>query len=236
MIHIGICDDEAYMRNTLTEHISAFFKRENMETTIFSFQNGRSLLDYDKKLDIVFLDIQMDDPNGFDTATELRNRGFHGFLIFVTILQDYVFDAFEVQAFDYLVKPLREDHFFRTMSRLLLSIRSHNEKQLLIQKGTQWSIVPFGNIVYCEIINRKVYLHLKDEPTLDYYDRIERLEEKLDERFFKCHRSYLINLQYLKSYQTGQAYMTNGETIPVSRLRRDEFAAVILKYMKEWRN
>ena len=62
---------------------------------------------------------------------------------------------FEVQAFDYLVKPLQEDNFSRTMSRLLLSIRSHKGKQLLIQKGTEWSIVPFDDIVYCEIINRK---------------------------------------------------------------------------------
>ena len=70
-----------------------------------------------------------------------------------------------------------------------LSIRSHKGKQLLIQKGTEWSIVPFDDIVYCEIINRKVYLHLKDELVLDYYDKIETLERKLDERFFKCHRS-----------------------------------------------
>ena len=233
MISIGVCDDEAYMLDILTEKISAFFKQENMEITIFRFQNGEALLDYDKKFDIVFLDIQMGDPDGLETAKELRSRGYNGFLIFITVLQEYVFHAFEVQAFDYLVKPLQEDNFSRTMSRLLLSIRSHKGKQLLIQKGTEWSIVPFDDIVYCEIINRKVYLHLKDEPVLDYYDKIETLERKLDERFFKCHRSYLINLQYLKSYKAGQAYLTNGETIPVSRLRGDEFSTVILQYIKE---
>lgn len=233
MINIAICDDEVYMLNLLTEKVLGFFKQENMEIAVFPFQSGKALLDCDKKLDIVFLDIQMGEPNGLETAKELRSRGYGGFLIFITVLQEYVFNAFEVQAFDYLVKPLQEDNFSRTMGRLLLSIRSHKEKQLLIQKGTEWSIVPFDDIVYCEIINRKVYLHLKDEPVLDYYDKIETLERKLDERFFKCHRSYLINLQYLKSYKAGQAYLTNGETIPVSRLRGDEFSTVILQYMKE---
>lgn len=233
MIRIGICDDEAYMLDMLAEKVSAFFKRENMEITVFPFQSGKALLDCGKKLDIVFLDIQMGGPDGLDTAKELRSWGYSGFLIFVTVLRECVFNAFEVQAFDYLVKPLQEDDFLRTMNRLLLSIRTHREKQLLIQKGTEWSIVPFDDIVYCEIINRKVYLHLKDKPVLDYYDRIENLERKLDERFFKCHRSYLINLRYLKSYKPGQAYLTNGEIIPVSRLRGDEFAAVILRYMKE---
>lgn len=233
MINIAICDDEVYMLNLLTEKVLGFFKQENMEIAVFPFQSGKALLDCDKKLDIVFLDIQMGEPDGLETAKELRGRGYGGFLIFITVLQEYVFNAFEVQAFDYLVKPLQEDNFSRTMSRLLLSIRSHKGKQLLIQKGTEWSIVPFDDIVYCEIINRKVYLHLKDELVLDYYDKIETLERKLDERFFKCHRSYLINLQYLKSYKAGQAYLTNGETIPVSRLRGDEFSTVILQYIKE---
>ena len=83
---------------------------------------------------------------------------------------------------------------------------------------------------------RIIYLHLKDTTTLDYYDKIENLERKLDNRFFKCHRSYLINLQYLKSYKTGQAYLVNGETIPVSRLRGEEFSQIVLQYMKERRD
>lgn len=105
-----------------------------MEIAVFPFQSGKALLDCDKKLDIVFLDIKMGEPDGLETAKELRGRGYGGFLIFITVLQEYVFNAFEVQAFDYLVKPLQEDNFSRTMSRLLLSIRSHKGKQLLIQK------------------------------------------------------------------------------------------------------
>lgn len=236
MISICICDDEVYMLEMLTEKVTTFFKKENIEVTVFTFQNGKALLDSNIKIDIVFLDIQMGDLNGFSTAKELRNRGFDGTLIFVTVLQDYVFNAFEVQAFDYLIKPLQEENFNRTMNRLLLSIRNHSDKQLLIQKGTEWHIVPFDDILYCEIINRKIYLHLKDTTTLDYYDKIENLERKLDNRFFKCHRSYLINLQYLKSYKTGQAYLVNGETIPVSRLRGEEFSQIILQYMKERRD
>jgi len=70
---------------------------------------------------------------------------------------------------------------------------------------------------------------------IDYYDRIENLERRLDGRFFRCHRSFLINLKYLKSYKNKTAYMENGKEIPVSRLRSKEFSGVILQYMKEWR-
>lgn len=235
MIKIGICDDEAYMIEMLTERVTAFFSTVDLNVEIFSFLSGNALLDCDKKLDIIFLDIQMSGPDGFETAKRLRNQGFNGFLIFVTVLQDYVFNAFEVQAFDYLVKPVQEDNFTRTMNRLLLSIRSHNEEHLLIQKGNELSIIPFDSIIYCEVINRKVYLHLINSTVVDYYDKMEALEKKLDGRFFKCHRSYLINLQFLNTFKPGLAYMANGNTIPVSRLRNEEFSAVILQYMKEQR-
>ena len=80
-----------------------------------------------------------------------------------------------------------------------------------------------------------MYLHLASSEVVDFYDRIENLEERLDSRFFRCHRSYLINMQYLKSYKNGVAYMEGGKEIPISRLRSKAFSEVILQYMKEWR-
>ena len=85
------------------------------------------------------------------------------------------------------------------------------------------------------VLVRREQARLKSGEAIDYYDRIENLETKLDGRFFKCHRSYLINLSYLKSYKNGMAYMINDQTIPVSRLRSKEFSSVVLKYMKERR-
>ncbi len=74
MINIALCDDEPYMLNLLTEKVSAFFKQENMEIAVYPFQSGKALLDYNKKFDIAFLDIQMGEPDGLETAKELRNR------------------------------------------------------------------------------------------------------------------------------------------------------------------
>ena len=108
-------------------------------------------------------------------------------------------------------------------------------RKLLVQKGYERIIISFDEIVFAEIIDRKVYLHLTTSEVVDFYDRIENLEAKLDSRFFRCHRSYLINMRYLKSYKNGVAYMETGKEIPVSRLRSKAFSEVILQYMKEWR-
>ncbi len=203
-----------------------------MEITIQQFSSGTELLQYNKTIDILFLDIQMDYINGMETARKLRNRKFKGFIIFITILKEMVFQSFEVQAYDYLLKPITEKQFDKTMERLFTSIQNANEANLLIQKGHESRIISFEDIVYCEIIDRKVYLHLSSSEILDFYDRIENLEKKLDNNFFRCHRSFLINLKHLKSYKNGIAYMENGQEIPVSRLRSKTFSNVILQYMK----
>jgi DNA-binding LytR/AlgR family response regulator len=148
------------------------------------------------------------------------------------VLKELVFQSFAVQAYDYLVKPVEESYFQEMMGRLLISMRDDSQKSLLVQKGYNSSIIPFDDIVYCEIIDRKVYLHLRTAEIIDFYDRIEKLETKLDERFYRCHRSYLINMKYLRGYQNGMARMEGGVEIPVSRLRSREFSQVLLKYMK----
>lgn len=128
-----------------------------------------------------------------------------------------------------------EKNFTKMMERLFLSLQDAGEANLLVQKGYESRIVSFEDIVFCEVIDRKVYLHLASSEVVDFYDRIENLETKLDGRFFRCHRSFLINMKYLRSYKNGRAYMEGGKEIPVSRLRSKEFSSVILQYMKEWR-
>ena len=232
MLHIAICDDEKYMSDKIKAMASDFFHRKNMEIEISQFSSGKKLLEYEQAIDILFLDIQMDGIDGMETARKLREHKFKGFLIFITVLKEMVFQSFEVQAYDYLVKPIEEKHFEKMMERLLSSMRNGAEENLLVQRGYESSIIAFDDIVFCEVIDRKVYLHLASSEVVDFYERIENLETKLDSNFFRCHRSFLINLKYLKSYKNGIAYMENGMEIPVSRLRSKEFSNVILQYMR----
>ena len=235
MINIAICDDEKYILDKIKKLVFDFFHRKNVEITVSQFGSGEELLRHNKNIDILFLDIQMDGIDGMETARKMRSQNYNGYLIFITVLKEMVFQSFEVQAYDYLVKPIEEECFEKTMERLFSAMQNAKDASLLVQKGYESNIIAFDDIVFCEIIDRKIYLHLKTEEVIDYYDRIENLETKLDGRFFKCHRSYLINLSHLKSYKNGMAYMINDKQIPVSRLRSKEFSSVVLKYMKERR-
>ena len=232
MIHIAICDDEKHMSDHIRAMVSDFFRKKNREIYFRTFSSGEELLSYDGQIDILFLDIQMNGMDGMETARKLRASKFRGFLIFITVLKEMVFQSFEVQAYDYLVKPVYDKQFEKTMERLYASMQNASEDSLLVQKGYEGRIIREEEIVFCEIIDRKIYLNLASGEVVDYYERIENLETKLGSHFFRCHRSYLINLKHLKGYKNGTACMDNGKEVPVSRLRSREFSGVVLQYMK----
>lgn len=237
MIYIAVCDDEKYMSEQIKRMAEDFFKKKNTDISVAQYSSGEELLENSERIDLLFLDIGMEGMDGIETARMLRAQDYKGFLVFITVLKEMVFQSFEVQPFDYLVKPVQEEQFERTMERLFRSIQdrlSPEKVNLLVQKGYESTILSFQDIIYCEIIDRKVYLHLTSGEVVDYYERIENLEKKLD-GFFRCHRSYLINLNHLKSYRNNSAYMADGTEIPVSRLRSKEFSNVILRHMKGWR-
>ncbi|MDE7260796.1 MAG: LytTR family DNA-binding domain-containing protein, partial [Oscillospiraceae bacterium] len=183
--------------------------------------------------DVVFLDIRMEQPDGMETARLLRRRNSGSLLIFVTVLRECVFDAFAVDAFDYLVKPLDGSRFRQAMDRALKTLEQRAAKSLVIQRGAACEVVPLAQIEYCEVQGRKIYIHQSGGAVIDYYDRLEALERRLDGRFFRCHRSYLVNLAYIRGYGGGLVTLAKGGTVPVSRTRGRELTLALLRYMKE---
>lgn len=168
-----------------------------------------------------------------ETAKILRQRNRDVLLIFVTVLKECVFDAFEVEAYDYLIKPPDRNRFRRTMDRAVRALEQRREKSIVIRKGSLCEMILLSEIVYCEVQGRKIYIHQNNRKVVDYYDRLESLEKDVDERFFRCHRSYLVNLGYVRGYSAGQVMLMQDGEIPVSRLRERDFRQALLRYMKE---
>ena len=234
MIKFAICDDEPLMAQALAGHLADYMKEKSMTAySVSNFSDGRTLLESAGSFDVIFLDIQMEQPDGMETAKLLRQCGDRSLLIFVTVLKECVFDSFQVEAFDYLLKPLGSARFYQTMDRVLRSLEQRTAEDLVIQRGTGCEVILLSDIVYCEVLGRKIYLHKSDGTVSDYYDKLEDLERRVDGRFFKCHRSYLVNLDYVRGCQDGQVLLFQGERIPASRLRERELTQALLRYMKE---
>lgn len=234
MITFAICDDELWMADDISARLTRFMEENSFPSYHIScFENGQALLASHCSFDLIFLDIQMIAPDGMETARRLRIQGVQSLLIFVTVLKDLVFDAFSVQAFDFLVKPLEDVRFHQTMERALKALMQHQNKTIFIQRGSSRELVPLSSILYGEVFGRKIYLHQKDGNVISYYGRLDDLEKQVDQRFFRCHRSYLVNLDYVNGCSGGLVSVLQKEKIPVSRLREREFIQALLRHMKE---
>ena len=181
MIKFAICDDEPMMARELAGQIADYMKGKPIVYSVYSFPNGRALLESGGGFDVLFLDIQMEQPDGMETARLLRQRGDHSLLIFVTVLKECVFDSFQVEAFDYLLKPLDSARFHQTADRVLRSLEQKTAENIVIQRGTGCEVILLSDIVYCEVLGRKIYLHKNDGTVSDYYDKLEDLERRVDE-------------------------------------------------------
>lgn len=234
MIKFAVCDDEPHMVQEIGTRISNYMHERRIASyCIKNFTSGCSLLESGCEFDVIFLDIQMERPNGMETARILRQRKNNSLLIFVTVLKDYVLEAFEVEAYDYFIKPFDRSHFERTMDRAIRALQQREARRIVVWRGTACEVISLSKIVYCEVQGRKIYIHQNDGKIIDYYDKMEALEQRMDGRFFRCHRSYLVNLEYVRGSDAGQVMLTPGIKIPVSRLRERDLTQALLRYMKE---
>lgn len=234
MIKFAICDDEPHMAQEISDRLSQYMTEKKTDSyCVNCFSNGRFLLESGCDFDVVFLDIQMEHPDGMETAKMLRQQKNRSLLVFVTVLKECVFDAFEVEAYDYLVKPLDSGRFKRTMDRVVHTLSRREEKSIVIRRSASCEVVLLDEILYCEVQGRKIYIHQNGGKVIDYYEKMEDFERRVDSRFFRCHRSYLVNLEYVRGSHSGQVILPQDVRIPVSRLRERDLTEALLRYMKE---
>ncbi|MCI9101870.1 MAG: response regulator transcription factor [Lachnospiraceae bacterium] len=229
MIKIAICDDEPLLQEQLARELSAILVPLGQTFTADYFSNGLKLLASPLNYDLVFLDIRMPGPNGITLAQTLRSRKFQGALIFVTAFMEHMPDAFEVEATDYLVKPIQPKRLEGALMRAIKRLKEQSGKSLFIQTMNWCKTVKFGQIYYAEVINRKIYLHTRDG-VIEYYGKMKELEPQLSPHFIQCHRSYLINPDYLTEYADGMITLENHAQIPVSR----KYHPILMKRMMEY--
>ncbi|MCM1385799.1 MAG: LytTR family DNA-binding domain-containing protein [Bacillus sp. (in: Bacteria)] len=235
MIRIAICDDEKNIR----AYLSTLVKKQDKECEITEYASADEYLSGGAGHDILFLDIELHSSasgmDGMSMAKRIRSMELarQPIIIFVTGYEKYVYDAFDVDAFQYLLKPIDEQKFAEVFSRAARQVLSETEqkkKTLIIQCGSESRAIPLDNIYYMESRNHKVVLYLK-EREIEYYAKIGDLEEELAGQFYRIHRGYLVNLAYVEGYDKSEVMLTNGNRLPLSK-RYDDFAAAYLQFMQ----
>lgn len=230
-MNIAVCDDERLIR----EQLAGLIREQKPDCTVDLYAAGEQLLSAKVHYDMIFLDIQMEGLNGIETARLLRERGEDGILVFITALKEYVFEAFDVAAFHYLLKPVRKEKFIEVFQRADAETKKqkNGKKDLLFVKTRGRCIkIEKDRILYVESRARKAAIHT-DKEVLEIYATMNRLEEELGEHFYRCHRGYLVNLAQIREYGTDRITLGNGENVYLSKEKYPEFVKKYMRYLRD---
>lgn len=233
MIKIAICDAEPKGR----AYLSSLVRKQNAECEITSYASADEFLSDGKEYDLLFSDIEMKCTAGMDgmsMAKKIRNMELRKqpIIIFVTGYEKYVYDAFDVDAFQYLLKPVDEEKFSSVFHRAVKKIEENQEQKrvLVIQHANARKTIPLENIYYVESASHKVVLHMKGQE-LEYYAKIGDLERELQGQFFRIHRGYLVNLACIDEYNKTDVTMVNGDKLLISKYKHSNFVKAYLDYI-----
>ncbi len=234
---LAICDDEKRIRDIIAESVKEVSEKIEIEF----YADAKGILSASFDCDILFLDIQMPGIDGMGAARMLRSYGKKTVIVFVTALEDQVFNAFDVGAFNYIVKPFTKAKIIEVLNkavkqaedqRLVEAAISEQEeagRTITVKSGGTNTRVILSEVQYAEIYDRRIILHMESSDDIEYYGRISDLENIAGKDFFRVHRAYLVNLGAVKSYDSKYVHMSDAD-IPVARGKYQELIRAYMSY------
>lgn len=233
MLRAAICDDEPAVGMELNRLLEQAAQQEHVNLNTEIFCNGQELADSVERgssYDLIYLDIEMDGTDGIQTAKKIRERDKTVLLTYVTGHEDYAKDVFEVQPFRFIVKPVREEIFFRYFRQTLEELRRGKADFRYHCQKTDYKI-PYDSILYFESVKRSVKIYRKDGENLFYgkLDDVEKTAKECDAGFIRIHKSFLVNYRYVEQINFSYVILSNKTQLPVSESHRGQIQDALLK-------
>lgn len=239
-MRILICDDTQSDLDVTYKYVTEYYKKKNINVKIDCFTDCNIVLNLlnfieENQYDLYFLDVVMQ-HNGIYVASEIIKKVPNASIIFTTTSKEYAIDAFKVQAFDYILKPLDKAEFYDSIDRIM--------KKLNIKKNT-WSFktndltlisINLEDIRYIESTNRRIDVHLcNDEIITSTTIRTKFLEtipfDLSENSFLLCHNSFIVNMNKIKGIKDVEFIMDNGEIVPISKRMLKEVKEQYINYL-----
>lgn len=234
MLNICLCDNDENILNYYSKKVTDLLNNNYFTFKLKIFTSGESLIfeleDSPNKFDIIIIDIIMKGIDGIKTSKILRNYGYEGLIIFLTSSKEFAFDSFKVQPFNYILKNNKNNRFDNILLKAAKEVHKKSRKNIINLSKPQNKIIDLDAIIYMETLNKKVLFHKLsgeiEEVTCNFKDLTEKVESY---GFFRCHKSYIVNINYIKSFNKLECKLNNNVIIPLGRKYSKDFRNTILQ-------
>jgi len=232
---IAICDDEIDALDLLQSQLEKG-GRTNKIRRFLSVKQLQDAIGEGKYFDLIFMDIEWNGPqNGIDFATSVNEACPNTQIVFVTGHPDRYCQQIFLQPVNlcgYLDKPVAPDFLEKLLQKAQDTIRARESQKLLIQQKGIVHAVPIYKIEYLESSGHQLTVHTADENFI-CYEQLEKMKERLPDSFLHCHKSYLVNMDFIRRIEKTRILLKNGEALPVSKAKYAETRAAFFRYMGE---
>lgn len=233
VIRIAVVEDDPNATQTMAEYLTRYGRENQMTFQVQTFSNAIAMLEnYSAAYDLIFMDIRMPYLNGMDAARRLRELDPDVLLIFITSLTQYAVSGYEVDALDYIVKPVSYYDFALKLSRAVKRLPERPESSLLIPTGAGVVRLSAGEIRYVESEGHHVIYHTATEQ-FRQYSTLSSAEERLKgPEFARCNSCYLVNLRYVL-WVKGYTVALDTCELKISQPRKKGFLQALKAYCGE---
>lgn len=231
MIKIAIVEDSQEERDKLNDLILQFQKDNDVEFEIHSFENGfQFLTEYKCDFDIILMDIDMPQLNGYQTAMKIREKDESVILIFITNIASYVYKGYQVGAMDYILKPVYYQDLAMRLKACVKKLSKNNGYCFVINTKNGMNKIPVSDILYMESIGHDITIHRMNDNITFRGPSMKALEAELvPQGFFRCNHGYIVNLKYCEKID-GTMLSIKGNTLEISRSKKKAFVDALMRY------
>ena len=233
MLRFILCDDDELQLDEIAGFIRQWADTNKINVEISQFTSGKAVLEQfqPQRNDIVICDIMMPDMDGLTLANSLRSLRPDFHIIFMSSSKDFALQAYDAHPYGYLVKPCSYEAFSGLLGNLMQKVRMHT---LSVYSGHETYKLPITDISFVEATNRQTVFNMKDGRSIATRDTLASIQDMLLKypAFFKPHRSYIINLQYVEHFNSKEISMKNSAClIPIARGLDKEFKEKYFQFM-----
>ena len=228
-MRVAVCEDSIGDMRNIKNHLNEYLEQRGNVFTYDTFYDVFQVMDKTDEYDIFILDYMMPGMNGLAFAKKLAEEyKTSKTVIFCTSYAEIVFDAFEVNTFRFLVKPVEQDKLFKALDDFIEN--NNKEEKLIVKSAGENVVIDLQRVLYFESQGRIVYAHFAEGVPVNFYFKFSDLEKELDSSsFFRVHRSFAVRLDKVKTFNSDDVTMENLERIPMSKKKYNEFREAYLK-------
>ncbi len=236
ILKIAIVEDDKTQQENNISLLKKYAEQHNAVFSFFVFDNAFLFLQDFKQgtYDIVFMDINMPGINGLDAAKEMRQIDGAISLIFVTDFAQFAIRGYEVDAYDFIVKPVNLEHLTLKLDRLIpFLMKRKEEKKLRIKTGGGIVAVNLDDIVFIEVKSHDTIIHTQGEEN-HVSIPLNQLEKLLPpDQFYRSNHCYIVNMKYISSVEKFDVKMATGETLQISHPKKKGLLMSMMNYLGE---